>query len=75
MSRALFIVFLKCEGWDSNPRTPTRLGPQPSAFDRLGNPRTMKCIRKRTKPKIRFIVYKGVVTRFSGFVFVSKQEK
>ena len=23
----------KCEGWDSNPRTPTRLGPQPSAFD------------------------------------------
>ena len=24
---------LECEGWDSNPRTPTRLGPQPSAFD------------------------------------------
>ena len=23
----------ECEGWDSNPRTPTRLGPQPSAFD------------------------------------------
>jgi hypothetical protein len=23
----------RCEGWDSNPRTPTRLGPQPSAFD------------------------------------------
>lgn len=24
---------IECEGWDSNPRTPTRLGPQPSAFD------------------------------------------
>jgi len=24
--------FEKCERWDSNPRTPTRLGPQPSAI-------------------------------------------
>ena len=28
----------ECEGWDSNPRTPTRLGPQPSAFDLAGQP-------------------------------------
>ena len=27
-----------CGGWDSNPRTPTRLGPQPSAFDLAGQP-------------------------------------
>jgi hypothetical protein len=27
-----------CEGWDSNPRTPARLGPQPSAFDRAWLP-------------------------------------
>ena len=28
----------KCEGWDSNPRIPTKLGPQPSAFDLAGQP-------------------------------------
>ena len=28
-----FFYKTECEGWDSNPRTPTRLGPQPSAFD------------------------------------------
>ena len=27
-----------CEGRDSNPRTPTRLGPQPSAFGLAGQP-------------------------------------
>ena len=35
-----------CEGWDSNPRTPTRLGPQPSAFDLAWLP-SLSAITKR----------------------------
>ena len=39
-----------CEGRDSNPRTSTRLGPKPSAFDRLGNPRS-----RNTKIAVQYL--------------------
>ena len=33
-----FAVYLGCEGPDSNRRTPTGLGPKPSAFDLAWQP-------------------------------------
>lgn len=32
------VIMVKCGGSDSNARTPTRLGPQPSAFDLARQP-------------------------------------
>ena len=36
---------IRCGGWDSNPRTPTRQGPQPCAFDLAWQPPHTKKLR------------------------------
>ena len=69
----------ECEGWDSNPRTPTRLGPQPSAFDLAWLP-SLLCHYKKVVYLIKsyvnafFIKNDFSLTLLPGFAFRNKNE-
>ena len=55
------MVKTACEGWDSNPRTPTRLGPQPSAFDLAWLP-SLSCHYKKVVYLIKTCDRQGEIT-------------
>lgn len=54
---ALFCFKKICEGRDSNPRTPMRLGPQPSAFNQAWQPSHSEPLKSAYSIKHSVVLY------------------